>query len=131
MSVLRFKHGALGQIMASTSAHPGIAPSQRIEIFGEKAAISVIPNWNIGSSDENYVAQLKTELETEVKEPTYGGMVGQMKDFIDAIVEDREPYITGESVRPQVEVTKGIYKSVATGQPVKLPMKPYDPFYGS
>jgi len=130
ISVLRFKHGALGQIMASTSAHPGIAPSQRIEIFGEKAAISVIPNWNVSSSDGNYAEQLKQELEDDVKEPPYGAMVGQMKDFINAIVEDREPYITGESVRPQVEVTRGIYKSVATGQPTKLPMKPYDPFYG-
>jgi len=129
MAVLRFKHDALGQIMASTSAHPGIAPSQRIEIFGEKAAISVIPGWNIGSSDGDYAKQLEEELETEVPEPIPGGMVGQMKDFIDAIQEDREPYITGESVRPQVEVTRGIYKSVATGQPVKLPMKPYDPFY--
>ncbi|MFQ6044438.1 MAG: Gfo/Idh/MocA family protein [Candidatus Poribacteria bacterium] len=131
MSVLRFKHGALGQIMASTSAHPGIAPSQRIEIFCERAAISVIPNWNIGSSDENYAAQLKQELEVEVPEPAYSGMAGQMKDFIDAIVEDREPYITGESVRPQVEVTRGIYKSVATGQSARLPLKQYDPFYGS
>ena len=73
---------------------------------------------------------LPEELEDDVKEPPYGAMVGQMKDFIDAIVEDREPYITGESVRPQVEITRGIYKSVATGQPTKLPMKPYDPFYG-
>jgi predicted dehydrogenase len=130
MSVLRFKDGALGQIMASTSAHPGIAPSQRIEIFGDKAAISVIPTWNIGSSDENYATQLKEELEAEVPEPTYSGMVGQMRDFIDAVVADREPYIKGESVRAQVEVTRGIYKSVATGQPVKLPLQPYDPFYG-
>jgi predicted dehydrogenase len=130
MSVLRFRHGALGQIMASTSAHPGIAPSQRIEIFGEKAAISVIPSWNIGSSDGDYAKQLQAGLEAEIQEPTHSGMVGQMKDFIDAILADREPYITGESVRAQVEITKGIYKSVATGLPVKLPMQPYDPFYG-
>ncbi len=129
MSVLRYKHGALGQILASTSAHSGIAPSQRIEIFGEKAAISVIPNWGVGSSEQGYAEQLKQELEAAVPELPYGGMVGQMKDFIDAIREDREPYITGESVRPQVEVTRGIYKSAATGQPAKLPLKPYDPYY--
>ena len=129
MSVLRYKHGALGQILASTSAHSGIAPSQRIEIFGEKAAISVIPNWGVGSSEQGYAEQLKRELEAAVPELPYGGMVGQMKDFVDAIREDREPYITGESVRPQVEVTRGIYKSAATGQPAKLPLKPYDPYY--
>ena len=129
MSVLRYKHGALGQILASTSAHSGIAPSQRIEIFGEKAAILVIPNWGVGSSEQGYAEQLKQELEAAVPELPYGGMVGQMKDFIDAIREDREPYITGESVRPQVEVTRGIYKSAATGQPAKLPLKPYDPYY--
>ena len=131
MSILRYTRGALGQILASTSAHSGIAPSQRIEIFGEKAAISVIPNWGIGSADQSYAEQLKRELEAAVQKLPYGGMVGQMKDFIDAIREDREPYITGESVRPQVEVTRGIYKSVATGQPVKLPLRPYDPYYAS
>jgi len=128
MAVLRFKHGAIGQILASTSAHSGIAPSQRIEIFGEKAAITVIPNWVVGSADKNYADQLKEELAAEKLGPT-GGMVGQMRDWLDAIREDREPFITGESVRPQVEITRGIYKSVATGSPVKLPMQKSDPFY--
>jgi len=128
MAVLRFKHGAIGQVLASTSAHPGIAPSQRIEIFGEKAAITVIPNWVVGSADKNYAEQLKEELAAEKLGPT-GGMVGQMRDWVDAIKEDREPFITGKSVRPQVEITRGIYKSAATGAPVKLPLEETDPFY--
>ena len=129
-AVLRFKGGAIGQILASTSAHPGAAPSQRIEIFGERAAISVIPDWGVGSTDGAYAAGLKSELEASMPPLPYEGMVGQMKDFIDAVLEDREPFITGMSVRPQVEVTKGLYKSVATGQPARLPLQAYDPFYG-
>lgn len=130
-ATLRFKNGAIGQILASTSAHPNIGPSQRIEIFGEKASISVIPSWQIGSSDQSYAEELMEELEKGVPKLPYEGMVGQIKDFINAIIEDSAPYVSSESVRHQVEITRGIYKSVATGMPVKLPLLPYDPFYSA
>ena len=59
----------------------------------------------------------------------YEGMVGQIKDFVEAVLEDRDPYVLPESVCHQVAVTKGVYKSVATGMPANLPLLPYDPFY--
>ena len=44
----------------------------------------------------------------------------QIKDFIHAIDEDREPYVTGEAARHSLAIVLAIYESAATGRPVKL-----------
>lgn len=129
-AVLRFGSGALGQVMASTSAQPNPSiPSQRIEIFGARASIVVIPSFQIGSAEKGYAEALKDRLEAEVTPPSLEGMAGQMKDFIDAILEDRQPIISAESTRAQIEFCRAVYKSAATAQPVKLPLLKYDPYY--
>jgi len=129
-ALLKFRSGALGQVTASTSAHPNPqTPSQRIEIFGERASIAVIPSFAIGSADKEYAAQLTQKLEAEVGPLEIEGMPGQFVDFIDAIRGRKPLFIPGESTRPQLEVTKGIYKSVAQGAPIRLPIQRYDPYY--
>jgi predicted dehydrogenase len=130
VALLTFRDGALGQISASTAAHPNAQiPSQRVEIFGEKASMTVIPNFEIGSADKDYAAKLREKLLGEVPPLALEGMPGQFKDFVDAIRGRKALFIPGESTRPQLEVTKGIYKSVETGAPVRLPIQRYDPYY--
>jgi predicted dehydrogenase len=43
-------------------------------------------------------------------------------DVIDAIKNDREPYITAEDGRRALELVLAIYKSASEGVSVKLPM---------
>ena len=43
--------------------------------------------------------------------------------MIDAIRNDREPYVNGEAGRRALEMVLAIYKSAATGEPVEFPMK--------
>ena len=131
MALLKFTGGALGQISASTSAHPNPhTPSQRIEIFGSKASVVAIPNFAFGSADKAYVQHLTEKLESEVAALPVEGMPGQFVDFVDAIRGRKSLFIPGASTRAQLEVTKGIYKSVASGAPVSLPIQMYDPYYG-
>lgn len=130
VALVTFRNGALGQISASTAAHPNPqVPSQRIEIFGEKASMTVIPSFEIGSADREYAGTLRQKLLEEVPPLELEGMAGQFKDFVDAIRGRKSLFITGESTRLQLEVTKGIYKSVALGVPVRLPIFRYDPYY--
>lgn len=42
--------------------------------------------------------------------------------MIDAINNDREPYVNGEAGRRALELVLAIYKSAAIGQPIKLPL---------
>jgi len=109
VALVTFHSGALGQISASTAAHPNPhVPSQRVEIFGENASMTVIPNFEVGSADKDYAAKLRTKLLEEVPPLELEGMAGQFKDFVDAIRGRKALFIPGESTRPQLEVTKGI-----------------------
>ena len=44
-------------------------------------------------------------------------------DMIEAIEQDRPPYIDGKAGRRALEMVLAIYQSAATGKPVKLPLK--------
>ena len=44
-------------------------------------------------------------------------------DVIDAIRNDRAPYVDGEAGRRALELVLAIYKSAAEGKPVQLPLK--------
>ena len=43
-------------------------------------------------------------------------------DMIDAIKNDRTPYVTGEDGKMALELVLAIYKSAKEGKPVKLPL---------
>ena len=46
----------------------------------------------------------------------------QLQDFLQAILEDREPAVTGEEARKALEIILAIYHSSRTGQPIRLPL---------
>lgn len=47
---------------------------------------------------------------------------GMVREFIDAIREDREPSVTGEDGLRATEIVVAAYRSAETGQPVRLPL---------
>jgi predicted dehydrogenase len=46
----------------------------------------------------------------------------QDQDFLQAVLDDREPMVTGAEGRKVVELFAGIYRSQRTHQPVKFPL---------
>ena len=44
-------------------------------------------------------------------------------DVIDAIKNNRKPYVDAEAGRRALELVLAIYQSAATGEPVKLPLE--------
>jgi UDP-N-acetyl-2-amino-2-deoxyglucuronate dehydrogenase len=46
----------------------------------------------------------------------------QIQDFLQAIVEDRDPAVTGEEGRKHVELFTAIYRSQYQSKPVKFPL---------
>lgn len=44
-------------------------------------------------------------------------------DVIDAIKNDRKPYVDAEAGRRALEIVLAIYRSAQTGQPVRLPLE--------
>ena len=47
----------------------------------------------------------------------------QIQDFLDAVLNDREPAVTGEEGRKTVEIFAAIYRSQRDGKPVKFPLR--------
>ncbi|HIE43867.1 MAG TPA: Gfo/Idh/MocA family oxidoreductase [Candidatus Omnitrophica bacterium] len=133
---LKFKNGALGSIIAMTSAYPGYA--KRIEIYGTDGA-SVLEDdhitvWNFKEEREEDKRIKEEILKREVAKseamgassPTAGLSYEphrrQIVDMIRAIREDTEPLVNGEEGRKSMEIILGIYESSKTGKPVKLPL---------
>ncbi|MFO0910701.1 MAG: gfo/Idh/MocA family oxidoreductase, partial [Isosphaeraceae bacterium] len=50
----------------------------------------------------------------------------QIGEFLDAIVRNRPPAVTGEDGRAVVEIFTAIYKSGREGRAIKLPLSPED-----
>ncbi|MDP6356158.1 MAG: Gfo/Idh/MocA family oxidoreductase, partial [Planctomycetota bacterium] len=46
----------------------------------------------------------------------------QVRDFIQSILEDRSPLVTGEEGRIVVEMFTAIYRSNQEGTPIRLPV---------
>ncbi len=126
-ALLKFKNGALGTIIASTAVYPGV--DERLEISGTNGTIMVEKNRVV-------LRELKGEKKAEVIEAadrgsgaadaqaiSNEGHIAQLTDFCQAIIEDREPMITGDDGRKPLEIILAVYKSAKTGKPVKLPLK--------
>lgn len=114
-ALLRHPDGMIGVIVASTAAKPGF--DARLEIHGERGTVvlenDVIVNWAIdGIPNPSKPREMKimsgasshTVADTSLHEAI-------IKDFISAVREDRDPFVTGESAKAATEVILGIYKS--------------------
>ena len=56
----------------------------------------------------------------------YGnGHTSLFADIMDAIENDRKPYVDAVAGRNALEVVLSIYKSQKTGEPVKLPLRDF------
>jgi len=123
--VLKFKNGALGIIEATTTIYPKNL-EETLNIFGSTGtvciggiAVNKIEAWRFDGDDETAV------LADQDKEPpnVYGfGHANIIKDFMDAIAENREPAISGEEGRKALEIILAIYHSVKYKKEITFPL---------
>jgi predicted dehydrogenase len=126
-AILRFKNGAMGTIIASTAIYPGM--DERLEITGTRGTI--VMNKNRIAFREIMDEKKREAVEVmdrgsgaaDAQAITNEGHVAQIRDFCRAILEGREPAITGEEGRKPLEIILAVYESAKTGLPVKLPLK--------
>jgi UDP-N-acetyl-2-amino-2-deoxyglucuronate dehydrogenase len=142
VAVLRFKNGALGVLLLSNAQKPGFYG--RIHVHGTSgASVGVQTDW--GSP---FVSGLTREVDPPINDVwtipgenhhliewqredtircrnidvmTYYHRL-QIKDFLEAIKDDREPFVSGQEGRKPVEIITAIYRSCRDGLPVKFPL---------
>lgn len=120
---IRFKSGALGAVVATTSVKPGF--KRRLELSGENGTIildgDAIGTWVIeGESDAaGGQAQLTDGSSNPAAISTEGHRL-QIVEMVNAINENREPSINGSESRKSLELVLALYESAESGKVVYL-----------
>ncbi|MBM3735106.1 MAG: Gfo/Idh/MocA family oxidoreductase [Acidobacteria bacterium] len=142
LAMIRFKSGGLGAVVASLCQKPGIYA--KVHVHGSNGAsvgvqtdggasfvagMSEIAEpplndlWTI-PGEEHLLAQFEAEDRARFREinATERYHALQIADFLSAIIEDRDPLVTGRDGRVVVEMFTAIYQSQNLGRPVKFPL---------
>ncbi|MCR5176503.1 MAG: Gfo/Idh/MocA family oxidoreductase [Anaerovibrio sp.] len=126
MAVVSFGNGAIGTIEGTTNVYPENL-EESLYIFGEKGTVK-LGGKSANTIDIWHFADVR-EADEDIhglQEPAsnvYGnGHTRLFADMIDAIQNDRKPYVDAVAGKKAVEVVLAIYKSAAEGKPVRLPL---------
>ncbi len=127
MALIKFANGSYGIIEGTTNIYPKNL-EETLYIFGEKGtvkaggkSVNLIEEWQFADNmdDSNEVKEKYHENPPNV----YGfGHNPLYTDVINAIKDNREPYVTAEDGRRALELVLAIYKSASEGKSVKLPV---------
>lgn len=138
VAIVRFASGALGIITGTTAAYPGL--TARLEVSGDRGS-AIIDNDELvyfhsaapgeqgaaygAGQGGNQAAALLSRSAAEAAAPTAGADPAslsmahrtQLRDFIAAIRDDREPLVTIDEGRKPVAIIRAIYESAQSGRP--------------
>ena len=129
---LRFANGALGTIVATTAAFPGML--KKIEIHGsdgsaviEEEDIKVWQFRKMTATDKKIVAQYGAVTETGggAADPSaigHAAHTSQFRDVLKAIRKGEPLMVDGSEGRRSVEIILGIYKAAQSGKTVSMPL---------
>jgi predicted dehydrogenase len=142
VAIIRFKSGGLGNIVTSLSQQPGI--HTKVHVHGSNGAsvgvqtdtgasfvagVSKIAEpplndlWTIPGEEQllsEFIAADRAHFATIDATTHYHEL--QIQDFLRAIIENREPLVSGAEGRIVVEMFTAIYRSNAEGRLVRLPL---------
>jgi predicted dehydrogenase len=135
-ALIEYKNGATGIIYGSTSMYPGLA--ERMEVHGRYGTVIVegdrIKVWQVDEEAAKqglYGGGVQKQPAPNLHVQEAGEAEGsgasdpsaiwgeqhrlQMEDFVQAITDKRDPFITGEMALEPVKVILAIYKSARNG----------------
>jgi predicted dehydrogenase len=142
LAIVKFKSGAIGNILVSNSQKPGLYG--KVHVHGENGASVGVQTdggamfiagrtgvaeppvndlWTI-PGEEDLLKQWITE-DTEIFnncDATVRYMQYQIEDFLHSICNGTQPAVTGEDGRRTVELFTAIYRSSHNNMPIKFPL---------
>ena len=124
-AILEFKNGAVGTIVGTVNVYPENHDAT-LSIFGDTGTVVIggnhidtVKTWQIeGELDPHHKENNKLQEKNVVRQ----GHSALYNDFIDAIINNREPLINGEESKKSVDIVLGIYQSAKTCKPVTFPV---------
>jgi predicted dehydrogenase len=144
LAVIRFKNGALGNIIVSNSEKPGIYG--KVHVHGKNGASAGVQTdggamfvagmssvleppvndlWSIPGEEELLQKWIKEDSDFfNSIDPTVYYMERQIEDFLSALDAGREPLVSGLDGRKTVELFTAIYRSQRDNKVIKFPLSP-------
>jgi len=144
LAIVKFKSGAIGNILVSNSQKPGIYG--KVHVHGENGASAGVQTdggamfiagrtgvaeppvndlWTIPGEELKLKEWIKEDTDTFNNcDTTVVYMQYQIEEYLKAIAEGREPAVNGEAGRRTVELFTAIYRSTRDNMPIKFPLKP-------
>lgn len=127
LALIKFSNGSYGIVEGTTNIYPKNL-EETLYIFGEKGtvkaggkSVNLIEEWHFADHLDD-----ATEVKRKYQENppnVYGfGHKPLYADVIDAIKNDRPPYVSAVDGRNALELVLAIYKSAAEGKSVQLPL---------
>jgi len=128
IALVRFANGAYGIIEGTTDIYPKNL-EETLYLFGEKGtvkaggqSVNIIEEWRFADMLDD-PEEIKAKFH-ENPPNVYGfGHTPLYADVIDAIKNNRKPYVDAEAGKRALELVLAIYQSAYTGTSVKLPLK--------
>lgn len=129
MAVVKFKNGAIATIEGTVNVYPKNL-EETLYIFGEKGTVKIGGTSTNNIDVWDFADETDQDVENKgLKEATsnvYGnGHTSLFRDMIEAVREDRDPYVDAVAGRNALEMVLAIYKSRKEGRPVKLPLEDF------
>jgi UDP-N-acetyl-2-amino-2-deoxyglucuronate dehydrogenase len=143
VAIVRFKSGAIGNILVSNSLKPGLYG--KVHVHGENGssigvqtdggAMFIAGRTGVAEPPVNDLWTIPGEenlLQQWIKEdtaifnncdPTVKYLQYQIEDYLQSIRFGKEPSVTGEDGRRTVELFTSIYRSSHDNMPIKFPLK--------
>lgn len=140
VAILKFAGGALGAIVATTAAFPGLAA--RISVHGDRGSAVIddddLSYFHVAGDEqeeaddygrgENRAEQVKKRYGASSAATGAGADPGslsmahrdQIQDFVEAVREGREPSVDLVEGRKPLAIITAIYDSARTGEPVRI-----------
>ena len=129
VAIVTFANGAIATIEGTTNVYPQNL-EETLYMFGDCGTIKLggksmnnIDVWDF--ADESAEDEKNKGLEEETCNVYGNGHTPLYKDVIEAIENDRKPYVDAVAGRNALEMILAIYKSMKTGETVKLPLQDF------
>jgi UDP-N-acetyl-2-amino-2-deoxyglucuronate dehydrogenase len=149
-AIIKFKNGAIGNILVSNSQKPGIYG--KVHVHGENGASVGVQTdggamfiagmtsvaeppvndiWTVPGEENMLKEWVRQDSEMFNNcDPTVKYIQYQIEDYLSALGNKTDPAVTGEAGRRTVELFTAIYRSTRDNKPVKFPLKPEQGFDG-
>jgi len=120
LALVKFSNGSIGTIEGTVNVYPSNL-EETLYIFGQTGTVKLggksldtLEIWNLKDDNDDNCVYNTNNIRT--------GHATVFEDMIDAIKNNREPYITADDGKAAIELIYAIHKSSKEGKPVKFPI---------